>query len=188
MRPIERRQPRVSVQDLRRDLREADEDRYRLLIRTGDWRHPRIGVQEIRRQLRDADEERFRLAMRVRTLLSVIRRAGISACLILAAGAVFAFWNTKNPDLPAISGVRTAALTQTAANASPSSELTALPPETAPAPPSPQVPTRQHRATAPSRNRAITARKPEPITARKPEAVRRIVPRPLHPGEFGRSL
>src|SRR4051812_3540039 len=54
--PIERRHPKVSVQDLRRDLREADEDRYRLLVRTGDWRHPRVGVQEIRRQLREADE------------------------------------------------------------------------------------------------------------------------------------
>lgn len=178
MHPIERRRPKVSIQDLRRDLREADEERYRLLVRTGDWRHPRVGVQEIRRQLREADEERFHLTMRIRSLVSAIQRAGIGACLFLVAGAAFAFWDRPAPKTSSPATTVETRHAQTAA-------VVTSPPFV------PQSAARADQSGV--RPRAIPARRSAGATpdrqvpVRRPES-RPAVPRPLHPGEFGRQL
>ena len=181
--PIERRRPKISVQDLRRDLREADEDRYRLLVRTGDWRHPRIGVQEIRRQLREADEDRFRLTMRVRRLVTLIKRAGIGVCLLLVAGAASALW-TADPPAPQVA---------TTAEHGVPPPPTAPPATVADQPVEPLVVKTTVRSATRRRPPtrvpgAVSANPAAGVRPEKTAAPRQAGPRPLHPGEFGRRL
>ena len=179
MHPIERRHPKVSVQDLRRDLREADEDRYRLLVRTGDWRHPRIGVQEIRRQLREADEDRFRLTMRVRRLVTLIKRTGIGVCLLLVAGAASALWATDPP----------------APQRATATGHAVPPPPTVPAATAADEPVQPTviKTAAPRRPRTrlphtVSMNRATVAVPEKTAPRRQAGPRPRHPGEFGRKL
>jgi hypothetical protein len=207
--PIERRHPRVTVQDLRRDLREADEDRYRLLVRTGDWRNPTIGVAEIRRQLREADEDRFHLTMRVRTLVRLIKRAGIGACVLLAGSAAVALWARTPAPQPAVTSnakaepplsASQAQATETPAEAIPIAARSASSPQTAadeqgpmepvvvPAAAKDEAPADRRTLRQGQTARTLPANRVRVAPLRKAPPPRRPAPRPLHPGEFGRNL
>ena len=182
--PVDRREPRVTIQDLRRDLRQADEERFLLTMSGSDPRHSWIGVQDVRRHLREADEERFRLTMQVRSQATLIKRGSITILLLAIAGSGIAFRNAEQR-LPAPSGLK-AAMPVTPA---PASVVLGERPSEIPPPPltvttrksSPKPVTQPPRSATRAHNRPIQEEGPEP------EPPRRVAPRPLHPGEFGRK-
>jgi hypothetical protein len=178
MHSADRRQPRVSVQDLRRALREADEARYRLALQANDARHPRVGVQELRRDLRLADEDRFRLTMRVRFLMALIRRGSVAVVLLLLAGLGFAARTAARPvPMPHVQERSVPAGLGRAASADDSAEAQLI----LPAAMKFEQPKKKPRFQA----RPVVAEIPDrSVPSRRPEARRPL--RPLHPGEFGR--
>jgi hypothetical protein len=177
--PTDRRQPRVSIQDLRRDLRQADEERFLLTMRGSDPRHSWIGVQDVRRHLREADEERFRLTMRVRSQATLIKRGSITILLLLIAGSGIAFRNAEY-GMPAEQGGKApipATKTVGAVSGDRPVEM-APPPSTVTAEEAiPKPVTRPRRLATKADNRRV----------QEPEPPRHVIPRPLHPGEFGRK-
>jgi len=142
-----------------------------------------MGVQEIRRQLREADEDRFRLTMRVRSLVRLIKRAGIGVCLLLVAAAASALWTTAPPE-PQI-----ATVTGQAVSPPPAVPVTTAGDE----PVDPIVVKTTVKTAAPRRQRtrlpsAVPTNRAGVVRPEKTAPPRQAVPRPLHPGEFGRKL
>jgi len=176
----DRRRPRVTIQDLRRDLRQADQDRFLLAMRGSDPRHSWIGVQDVRRHLREADEDRFRLTRQVQSQAILIKRGSIAMLLLLIAGSGIAFRNVDRP-VPTPPVVKAAAPAAAGAASSersvevlpPTTTVTTERPASKPATPPGRLPAKSH----------IN----QPVPAQAPEPPRRVPPRPLHPGEFGRK-
>ena len=212
--PHDRRQSRVTIDQMRRLLREADEDRYRLarqalhsLLHSAnpfDRRRPRVSIQDVRRDLREADEDRFRLLMLTRSRPgNKPRTFGLWVILLVGAGFVARTAQAPGEDLDLVGSA--------AAASSGLGYVTFvhlpddLPPETAmvfePA-------VRVEAAEAQPRAKARRAYRPAlyapPVQEEVPRQarqrngsdeqddtereLRRLIPRPLHPGEFGRKL
>jgi hypothetical protein len=196
MHPDDRRRPNVSVQDIRRDLREADEDRYRLTAAAGDWRHPRVGVYDLRRYLREADEDRFVLTMRVRSLVSLIKRGSVVVCAFVLASVGFAFWSGWGESSSQALAPPAATLFGEPDSVQPDSEEESLDGHLFPSPvtidrailtpvrPSSR-PTLRRAVHTPRASSTLRQRVSEPRAV--PVPARHVAPRPLHPGEFGRK-
>jgi hypothetical protein len=179
----DRRRTRVTIQDLRRDLRQADEDRFLLAMRGSDPRHSWIGVQDVRRHLREADEDRFRLTRQVQSQATLIKRGSIAMLLLLIAGSGIAFRNADRP-MPAPPVVKAVVPTTT-----PGVVLGERPVEEM-LPPTPTVTTGSPdpKPVTPARRLPAKSHTNRPVPAQAPEPPRRVTPRPLHPGEFGRRV
>jgi hypothetical protein len=177
----DRRHTRVTIQDLRRDLRQADEDRFRLTMQASDLRHPRVGVQDLRRHLREADEDRFRLTMRLRSQATLLKRGRMVMLLLLIAGSGIAFSVIEHPAPAPPSGPKKAIPATRVGVLSGVRSVEILPPPSIAAEtpdPAPVIQTRR-RPAAKGPDRLIPAQSPAPR--------RSVTPRPLHPGEFGRK-
>jgi len=176
----DRRRTRVTIQDLRRDLRQADEDRFLLAMRGSDPRHSWIGVQDVRRHLREADEDRFRLTRQVQSQATLIKRGSIAMLLLLIAGSGIAFRNADRP-MPAPPVVKAVVPSTTAGVVSGERSVEILPP-------SPTVTTERPnpKPLTPPRRLPAQSHMNRPVPA--PEPPPRVIPRPLHPGEFGRKV
>jgi hypothetical protein len=180
----DRRQPRVTIQDLRRDLRQADHDRFLLAMRGSDPRHSWIGVQDVRRHLREADEDRFRLTRQVQSQASLIKRGAIAILLLLIAGSGIAFRNADRPVAPPYAVKAAAPATAGVVSSERSVEILPLTPTVATERPNPKPVTPPRRQPAKSHiNQPVQTH--QPVQTQAPEPPRRVVPRPLHPGEFG---
>jgi hypothetical protein len=190
----ERRHPRITLHDVRRDLREADEERFRLTRQVRDWRHPRIGIQDLRRDLREADQERFQLTMRVRSLSLMVKRGGTGVFVLLMAAGGFAAWAAHSPASqpqastpagPAITSDATSADRSqrealTSADVSGTGKITPISNHVVePAVSNPRI--ERPAARRPVRIRRVTTKTTAKFSA---PAIR---PRPLTPGEFGRK-
>jgi hypothetical protein len=187
--PEERRHPKVTIQDLRRDLREADEDRYRLVVRSADERRPRVTVQQLRRDLREADADRFGLRMRLR---SVRKASGVGLLFCFAAGAALGMWSAFRqatpPDRnslgslpPRLNSLEFAPIvTPVVATDSQVSEGQA-------AMPASDIATNDGATRTGTRSRSARKRGLQSPPAPTREVYRPAAPRPLHPGEFGRK-
>ncbi len=196
MRPDDRRRPNVSIQDLRRDLREADEDRYRLTAFAGDWRRPRVGVYDLRRYLREADEDRFVLTMRVRSLVSLIKRGSAVVGVFVLASVGFAFWSGWGESSSQALAPPTSSRVGEPDSVQPDSEEEALDGHLFPSPVTIDraILASGRPSTRPTLRRAVDT--PRPSSTRRqrmseprpvPVPARHVAPRPLHPGEFGRK-
>ena len=176
----DRRKTRVTIQDLRRDLRQADEDRFLLAMRGSDPRHSWIGVQDVRRHLREADEDRFRLTRQVQSQATLIKRGSIAMLLLLIAGSGIAFRNADRPMPAPPVAVKAVVPTTTAAVVSGERSVEILP-----ATPTTERPT--PKPATPPRRLPAKSHISQPVQAQAPQPPRRVTPRPLHPGEFGRK-
>jgi hypothetical protein len=182
----DRRHSRVTIQDLRHDLRQADEERFHLTMRASDPRHARVGVQDLRRHLREADEDRFRLTMRLRAQATLMKRGGMVMMLLLIAGSGIAFKLTEYP-APAPPDPKPAlpATTVGVLSGVHSVERLPLPFIAADSPaPRPVTQTRRSAAKRPGGPGGPDGFVPPQAAPAPP---RRVTPRPLHPGEFGRK-
>jgi hypothetical protein len=181
----DRRKTRVTIQDLRRDLRQADEDRFLLAMRGSDPRHSWIGVQDVRRHLREADEDRFRLTRQVQSQATLIKRGSIAMLLLLIAGSGIAFRNADRP-MPAPPAVKAVVPTTPAGVVSGERSVEILPPTPTP---TPTVTTERPtpKPVTPPRRLPAQSHISQPVQAQAPSPPRRAAPRPLHPGEFGRK-
>jgi hypothetical protein len=206
----DRRKHQITVEDLRRQLREADEERFRLTCEAlrqmfenpFDRRRPRVGVQDIRRDLREADEDRFRLTMLARRHASHSRGiVGLMLFILVATGFVVRTAQapvrdaTSDPPSNATGAGREDGNQQNiflrpAARLEPPADVeTSLPLRRsssaqrrradAPARIVPAAPHTPLRVSPPDRGELT--RQPARLPASRPS-----VPRPLHPGEFGR--
>jgi hypothetical protein len=164
-----------------------------------DRRHSHVSVQDLRRRLRDADEERFHLeaalGLAANQWLSaqdgpapgpprraVSRLATVAAFVVCVTGAIVIAWLSR----PATAGTRISDVQLE------SREITNSPPALPPAVARrmentavsavASLPPRQVRQTG---TRVTNVPRP-PLPS--DEKVRRHVPRPLSPGEFGRRL
>jgi len=183
----DRRQNRVTIQDLRRDLRKADEDRFLLTMRGSDPRHSWIGVQDVRRHLREADEDRFRLTMKVQSQATLIKRGSIAILLLLIAGSGIAFRNAERPmPTPQVKAATPATTAGSVAGAA----ATALPERSEEIlPPTPTIVAERSTPKPVTPPRRVQAKShSRPGQPQEPEPPRRVPPRPLHPGEFGRKF
>jgi len=177
----DRRRTRVTIQDLRRDLRQADEDRFLLAMRGSDPRHSWIGVQDVRRHLREADEDRFRLTRQIQSQATLIKRGSIAILLLLIAGSGIAFRNADRP-MPAPPVVKAVVPTTTAGVVSGERSVEIVQP-------APTVTTERPNAKPGTPPRRLSAKSHinRPVPAQAPEPPRHVAPKPLHPGEFGRK-
>jgi hypothetical protein len=121
--------------------------------------------------------------MRVRSLVTLIKRTGIGVCLLLVAGAASALWTTA-PPLPQLAtatghavSLPATAPAATAADESVEPVLVKTTVKTA-AP-------RRPRTRLPN---AVPTNRPAAVLPEKTSPRRTAGPRPLHPGEFGRKL
>jgi hypothetical protein len=196
----DRRSHHESIEELRRHLREADEDRFRLtrqalsqiLQPTNllDRRQPRVSVQEIRRDLREADEDRFRLMLLAKARSRSSRLFGVG--LLLLIGTAFIVRTAQAPTR-AQATARPGPGVKQNAGAAPfmaverQRELTIVrPPAERTSVLRPATNVRESAAFQP-RRRAMAPTRVDRSSRPPKDTPSREVPRPLHPGEFGRE-
>lgn len=154
-------------------------------MRGTDPRHSWIGVQDVRRHLREADEDRFHLTMQVQSQATLIKRGSIALLLLLIAGSGIAFRNADRP-MPAAQGVKAAIPATTTGSVS---DERSIERSVEPSPPTPTVVAERPTPKLVTPARRLPAKShSRPVQAQEPEPPRRVTPRPLHPGEFGRKV
>jgi hypothetical protein len=163
-----------------------------------DRRHSHVSVQDLRRQLRDEDEERFHLEAALRLAANqwltaqdgpapglrpraVSRLAMVAAFVVCLSGAIIVAWESRPPTVDRVISHVQVESPQTTNSSPVQPPVVATRSENTAVTSAASLPSRH----APAAGTRVTkgARLGPPS-----EKVRRHVPRPLSPGEFGRHL